>query len=74
MVDVGASGDGQDIAFAGVWGDSAVYKTRDSLYVVLFNIILGMHRHRSGSQLLASGHVALVFVRGVALGSVSVEW
>ena len=46
MVDVGASGDGQDIAMAGWWGDSAVYNTRDSLYVVLFNIISGIHHAR----------------------------
>ena len=30
----------------GCWGDSAVYNTRDSLYVLLWNVVTGIHHHR----------------------------
>ena len=39
-------GDGSDLACAGIWADSATYHTRDSLFLVLFNVISGIHHLR----------------------------
>ena len=35
-----------EVAGAGLWADSATYHTRDSLYLVLFNILTGVHQIR----------------------------
>jgi hypothetical protein len=37
---------GDDLVSLGIWGDAAPYNTRDSLYVVLWNVISGPHRTR----------------------------
>lgn len=34
------------VAAIGVWGDSAAYHTRDSLYVMLWNVLSGKHHKR----------------------------
>ena len=39
-------GDGEDIACIGLWGDGAPYHTRDSLNVLIFNVLSGTHNKR----------------------------
>ena len=46
MERVGAQGDGHDIVCCGLWGDGATYHTRDSLNMMLFNLISGVIRTR----------------------------
>ena len=46
MERVGAQGDGHDIVCCGLWGDGAAYHTRDSLGLLLFNMISGIIRTR----------------------------
>ena len=37
---------GDEFVGVGLWADSATYHTRDSLYLVLFNILTGVHQMR----------------------------
>ena len=46
MERVGAQGDGHDIVCCGLWGDGAAYHTRDSLNLLLFNMVSGIIRTR----------------------------
>ena len=46
MSSVGLNCNPDTVALAGLWGDSAVYHTRDSLFIILFNIISGVHHQR----------------------------
>ncbi len=36
-----------DVAALGIWGDSAPYNTRDSLFLVVINALSGKHNDRS---------------------------
>ena len=38
--------DGKDFAICGIWGDGAVYGTRDSLHLLLFNVLSGIFHCR----------------------------
>ena len=46
MQEVGMHGDGHDVCMFGVWADAAVYHTRDSLNLILFNVISGCYQQR----------------------------
>ena len=46
MKSVGAHGDGDEIVVCGLWGDSATYHTRDSLFMLLFNLLSGVYNTR----------------------------
>ena len=38
--------DNGDVAVLGLWGDSAPYNTRDSLFLCLWNVLSGLHHLR----------------------------
>ena len=42
----GIDGNGDDFVCCGLWGDGAPYHTRDSLNLLLFNVLSGIHRVR----------------------------
>ena len=46
MLDQGIDGSGDDLALIGIWGDAAMYHTRDSLYMSLWNVISGEYHRR----------------------------
>ena len=46
MIEEQVHGDGEDIACIGLWGDGAPYHTRDSLNVLIFNVLSGRHNKR----------------------------
>ena len=47
MDEMGLSGDDEaSIAVCGLWGDGAVYHTRDSLHLLLFNVLSGVDQTR----------------------------
>ena len=46
MEDLNVDGDGKDFVCCGLWGDGAVYHTRDSLNMLLFNVLSGIFHQR----------------------------
>ena len=46
MANVGMAGNRDNVVLCGLWGDGAVYHTRDSLNLMLFNVLSGICRTR----------------------------